>query len=227
MSRTLYTLCGADSARPFSPHCWKTVMSLRHKGLDFAETPLPFTEIPKVENGVTKIVPLLRDGEQLVADSFAIALYLEETYPERPSLFRGEGGKAMARFVEGYSQMVLHTAISRIALLDIHDMLAPVDKAYFRTNREERFGKPLEQVAPDRAAEIAAFPAKLEPLRHMLKFQPFIGGERPLFCDYIPFGALQWLRITTGSIHLAEDDPARLWFERCLDLYDGEARAVA
>jgi glutathione S-transferase len=131
MSRTLYTLCGADSARPFSPHCWKTVMSLRHKGLDFVEAPLPFTEIAKVENGATRIVPLLRDGERLVADSFAIALYLEEAYPERPSLFRGDGGKAMARFVEGYSQLVLHTAITRIALLDIHDMLAPVDQAYF------------------------------------------------------------------------------------------------
>ncbi|MBV2184116.1 MAG: glutathione S-transferase family protein, partial [Rhizobium sp.] len=215
------------TARPFSPHCWKTVMSLRHKGLDFAEMRLPFTDIPRVEGGATKTVPLLRDGERLVADSFSIALYLEETYPERPSLFRGEGGKAMARFVESYSQMVLHTAISRIALLDIHDMLAPVDKAYFRANREERFGKALEEVAPDRAAEIAAFPATLEPLRRMLKFQPFIGGERPLFCDYIPFGALQWLRITTGSVHLAEDDPARLWFERCLDLFHGEARAVA
>lgn len=227
MAMTLYSLCGADSARPFSPHCWKTVMSLHHKGLDFSEVPLPFTEIPKVENGATRLVPLLRDGEHRVADSFAIALYLEETYPDRPSLFRGEGGKALSRFVEGYSQMVLHKAITRIALLDIHGMLAPVDQDYFRANREGRFGKPLEEVAPDRAAEIAAFPAKLEPLRHMLKFQPFIGGDSPLFADYIPFGALQWLRITTGSIHLAEDDPARLWFERCLDLYEGQARAVA
>lgn len=226
MSRTLYTLCGADSARPFSPHCWKSVMALRHKGLDFDEVPLPFTGISAVENGASKTVPLLRDGEHLVSDSFAIALHLEEAYPERPSLFRGEGGKALARFVEGYSQTVLHPAITRIALLDIHAMLAPQDQAYFRTSREDRFGKPLEEVAPDRAAEIAAFPAKLEPLRHMLKFQPFLGGERPLFADYIPFGALQWLRITTGSVPLGSGDPARQWFERCLDLFGGAARAV-
>lgn len=116
----------------------------------------------------------------------------------------------MARFVEGYSQTVLHPAITRIALLDIHAMLAPQDQDYFRASREDRFGKPLEAVAPDRAAEIAAFPAKLEPLRHMLKFQPFLGGERPLFADYIVFGALQWLRITTGSVPEG-DDPARQW----------------
>ncbi len=227
MSITLYSLCGANAARPFSPHCWKVVMALRHKGLSYSERPLPFTAIPGIENGASKTVPLLRDGDRLIADSFAIALYLDEAYPQEPSLFKGEGGEAMARFVEGYSQMVLHTAITRIALMDIHDMLAPIDQAYFRSNRENRFGKPLEEVAPDRAAEIAAFPAKLEPLRHMLKFQPFIGGESPLFADYIVFGALQWLRITTGSVHLAENDPARLWFERCLDLHGGEARQVA
>lgn len=227
MTRMLYTLCGADRARPFSPHCWKSVMALRHKGLDFTEVPLPFTEIPKAEDGATRTVPLLRDGDRLVTDSFAIALYLEETYADRPSLFCGEGGMAVARFVEGYSQTVIHPAISRIALLDIHAMLAPVDQDYFRASREVRFGKPLEQVAPDRAAEIAAFPATLEPLRHMLKFQPFLGGERPLFADYILFGALQWLRITTGSVPLDADDPAGQWFERCLDLFDGAGRAVA
>ncbi|MGO8352360.1 hypothetical protein ACC790_38260, partial [Rhizobium johnstonii] len=31
--------------------------------------------------------------------SFDIALYLEESYPERPSLFNGEGGKALSRMV--------------------------------------------------------------------------------------------------------------------------------
>ena len=226
MSRTLYTLCGADSARPFSPHCWKSVMALRHKGLDFDEVPLPFTGIPGVESGASKTVPLLRDGEHLVSDSFAIALHLEEAYPERPSLFRGEGGKALARFVEGYSQTVLHPAITRIALLDIHGMLAPQDQDYFRASREDRFGKPLEAVAPDRAAEIAAFPAKLEPLRHMLKFQPFLGGDAPLFADYIVFGALQWLRIVAGPVPFLPDDPVSDWFERLLDANDAIGRSV-
>lgn len=227
MSITLYSLCGADQSRPFSPHCWKVVMALAHKGLPFEERPLPFTAIARVEGGVTKTVPLLRDGDRLVADSFAIALYLEEAYPDRPSLFKGEGGMAMARFIEGYSQMVVHSAINPIALMNIHDMLEPVDQAHFRQTREKRFAKPLEQVFPDRAGAIAAFPEKLEPLRHMLRYQPFMGGDAPLFADYILFGALQWLRITTGSTHLAQDDPARQWFERCLDLYEGVGRAVA
>lgn len=227
MSITLYSLCGADHSRPFSPHCWKIVMALHHKGLAFEERPLPFTAIATIEQGVSKTVPILRDGEHLVSDSFRIALYLEEAYPDSPSLFGGEGGKAAARLVEGYAQHVVHTAITRIALFDIYSMLDPTDQAYFRASREQRLGKTLEEIAADRDTAIAALPAQLQPLRHMLAFQPFVGGEAPLFADYILFGALQWLRITTGALHLPDGDPVLGWFERCLELHDGAARLVA
>lgn len=227
MSITLYSLCGADVARPFSPHCWKAVMALRHKGLSFSERPLAFTAIPVTESGFSKTVPFLRDGDRLVSDSFQIALYLDDAYPDAPTLFGGEGGQAMARFVEAYSQTTIHPVVTRIALKNIHDMLAPVDQTYFRETRERFLGKTLEEVEAARETAIAALPDALKPLRHMLKAQPFIGGDGPLFSDYIVFGALQWLRITTGSVHLADDDPVKDWFERCLDLHGSEARAVA
>ena len=226
MSRILYSLCGADSERPFSPHCWKVVMALDHKGLEFTEQPGPFTAIPSLENGFSKTVPVLRDGDLLVRDSFDIALYLDEAYPDRPSLFGGEGGKALARFVEGFSQTLLHPAITKMALLSIHGMLADKDQAYFRASREARFGKTLEEVAAEAEAEKAAFPAKLEPLRHMLKFQPYFGGVTPLFADYIVFGAFQWGRITAGLSLFAEDDPVGHWFDRCLDLFNARGRTV-
>ncbi len=226
MTRLLYALCAADPARQFSPHVWKTVMSLAHKGLDYETVPVPFTEIPAIEDGCTATVPLLRDGKRLVRDSFDIALYLDEAYPDRPSLFGGEGGKAMARFVETWSQSTLHMAVTRIAILDIHDMLAPKDQAYFRRSREERLGASLEEIAAAGRAEIEGFAKRLQPLRNMLKVQPFIGGEGPLFADYIVFGALQWLRTTAGTRVLEEDDPVALWFRRCLDLHGGVRRRV-
>ncbi|ASQ04524.1 glutathione S-transferase family protein [Sinorhizobium meliloti WSM1022] len=226
MTRKLYALSGTDTSRPFSPHVWKTKLSLAHKGLTFDIAPVGFTEIPRLEQGATKIVPLLRDGEKLVSDSFDIALYLEEAYPDRPPLFSGEGGKAMARFVEGWSQTTLHPAIGRIAIMDIHDSLDPIDRAYFRASREERFGRPLEAVAEAGRGDRETFSAKLEPIRHMLKFQPFLGGDRPLFADYIVFGALQWARIVSPHRLLAAGDVVTDWFERCLDLHDGLGRSV-
>ncbi|WP_018239280.1 glutathione S-transferase family protein [Ensifer sp. BR816] len=226
MTRKLYALCGTDRARPFSPHVWKTKLSLAHKGLGFDVATVGFTEIPKLEQGATKIVPLLRDGERLVSDSFDIALYLEEAYPDRPTLFGGAGGKAMARLVEGWSQMTLHPAIGRIAIMDIHDSLDPVDQVYFRQSREQRFGKSLEATAAAGQTDLETFSAKLEPLRHMLKFQSFIGGDGPLFADYIVFGALQWARIVSPHRLLAAGDVVSDWFERCLDLHDGLGRSV-
>lgn len=226
MTRALYSLCGANERRFFSPHCWKAVMALAHKGLDFEEIPTTYARIRAIGGGVSSIVPVLDDNGRLISDSFDIALYLEEAYPDRPSLFDGEGGKALSRMVEGYSQMIIHPAIMRIALLDIHAILDEGDKAYFRQSRETRLGRPLEEFAADSEVEKVAFGAKLEPLRHMLKFQPFIGGQTPLFADYIVFGALQWLRVSAGLAMLAADDPVMLWFERCLDLHQSRGRTV-
>lgn len=215
MTRTLYTLCGADQSVPFSPHCWKIVLALRHKGLKYQEHPVGFTEIAGLEGGFSKTVPILKDGDKLIADSFAIALYLEQTYPDRPSLFKGEGGLSVARFIEAWSASTLHPAIIRIAVKQIHDMLAPQDQAYFRKRREERFGATLEEIATGREAEIAAFPEKCQPLRTMLKHQPFIGGNEPLFADYIVFGAFQWAAKTGNEALLDPNDPVTNWFERC------------
>lgn len=226
MTILLYELVGSDAGRPFSPHCWKVAFALAHKGLDFETMPTRFTEIPKVEEGVSRTVPVIRDGGKVVADSFAIAEYLEATYPDRPTLFGGDGGRAAARFVERWTQTQVHPFIVSAAVVDIHDMLDPDDCAYFRANREKRLGKTLEAVVAGRDDGLAAFRASLEPLRNMLKFQPFIGGERPLFADYIVAGAFQWARIVSPYQLLASDDPVVEWFGRCLDLHDGLGRRV-
>ena len=227
MTILLYDLVGADETRPFSPHCWKTAMALAHKGLDFQRVPTPFTAVPDVEDGVSKTIPVIRDGDRVVADSFAIALYLEETYPDAPTLFGGEGGVAMARFVERWSQTTIHPFFGAAAMAEIHDRLAPKDQAYFRESREARNnGRTLESVAAERDSRHPEFLRKLEPLRSMLAFQPFIGGNGPLFADHIVFGAFQWVRIMSTYETLAPDDPVAAWFERCLDLYSGLGRSI-
>ncbi|TIV94171.1 MAG: glutathione S-transferase family protein [Mesorhizobium sp.] len=227
MTILFYDLVGHDAHRPFSPHCWKTSMALAHKGLDATKVPTRFLEVPEVEGGVSKTVPVIRDGDRVVADSFAIALYLDETYPERPTLFSGEGGKAMARFIERWSQLTIHPYVATVALTDLNGMQDEANAAYFRRSREERYGKRLEDVVANRDAGLAGFRASLEPLRSMLSYQPFIGGASPLFADYIVFGALQWGRIASPYRLLEPDDSVAQWFERCLGLHDGIGRQVA
>lgn len=224
----LYDLVGADESRPFSPHCWKVAFALAHKGLEFTRAPTRFPAVAGVEGGSARTVPVIRDGSVVVEDSFAIALYLEEAYPDRPSLFAGEGGKAHARFVERWSQLVVHPYLGRALLLDIHDMLDPEGREHFRRTREARFSMKLEDIpAGCDEAGIAAFRASLEPLRSMLAMQPFIGGDAPLFADYVVAGAFQWARVVSPLRLVEPDDPVASWFERCLDLHGGLGRATA
>ncbi len=135
MTILLYDLVGADPARPYSPHCWKIAMALAHKGLDYRSVATRFTDVPAVESGASKTIPVIRDGAKVVCDSFAIALYLEETYPDRPTLFGGEGGKAMARFIERWSQTQLHPFLGSAALMEIYRCQDEENADYFRKLR--------------------------------------------------------------------------------------------
>ncbi|TWC76275.1 glutathione S-transferase [Rhizobium sp. SJZ105] len=226
MTVILYDLVGSSEDVRFSPHCWKTRMSLAHKGLEYQTVPTTFVGVPQVENGASRTIPVIRDGERVIADSFAIALYLDEAYPDRPALFDGDGGRSMGRFIERWSQLTLHPYIGVATLMEEVGLLEPASAAYFRKSREAKFGRTLEDVAKDRDARLAAFRSALEPLRSMLTYQPFIGGSSPLFPDYIVFGAFQWVRTTTTFQVLEKDDPVSVWFERCLDLHGGLGRSA-
>lgn len=218
----LHDLVGLSDLR-FSPYCWRVKLALAHKGLAFRTRGTPFTAIPAIAGGTGKTVPVIEDGDTIVSDSFAIAEYLEKTYPDRPSLFGGSGGHAMARFVESWAN-VLHGPIGRMVVLEIHDRLLPEDRAYFRKSREQRMGAPLEQIVARREDRLEAFRESLLPLRLMLKKQPFIGGAAPNYADYVVFGSLQWPRMVSAFELVARDDVARAWFDRVLDAHDGFAR---
>jgi len=227
MSIVLHDLCAGDAERLFSPHCWKVRMALAHKGFEIETRPTPFTRIKEIGNGFSATVPVIEDGGKLVRESFDIALYLEETYPERPSLFRGKGGESHARFIESWTLAAIHPRLIPMIVKDIHDQLDEADKPYFRESREKRLGARLEDIHAGRDARLDDFREILSPLRHMLGHQNFIGGDAPLFADYLVFGPLQFARIVSSFRLLADDDPVSAWFERCLDLHGGIGRKMA
>ena len=222
-SLKLFELCGTDPVRVFSPYCWRSRMALAHKGLQAESIPWRFTEKDAIKPHQSDKVPVLLDGDKSVADSWAIANYLEDTYPDKPSLFGGAGGRAMARMVNSWGDLMAGSMASFI-VADVHSQLGPVDQAYFRTSREARFGKTLEAVVADRDARIESWRKTLEPLRITLRAQPFIGGDTPNYGDYIVFGPFQWARATSPFKFLNDDDPVYAWREKMLDAFGGMAR---
>ena len=224
MSLKLFELVGTDVSRPFSPFCWRTRMALAHKGLSAQSIPWCFTEKEAIAPHQSEKVPVLIDGESSVADSWAIANHLEDRYPDRPSLFGGEGGRAMARMINWWGDIAVVGGMFPLIVAEIPAHLKPVDAAYFRTSREARFGKPLEEVVAGRDKSVESFRRSLDPMRLTLKTQPYLGGAAPNYADYIVFGAFQWARVVSRFKLLAENDPVHAWREKLLDAFDGMAR---
>ena len=165
----MHDLAGADPALRFSPYCWRTRMALAHKGLTVTTIPWRFTETDALAFSGQGRVPVIRDGDRVVSDSWAIAEYLEDAYPGRPSLFGGAVGLAHARFVNAWADGVMLGGIARLIVRDLLGVVAPDDRQYFRESREARFGMALEKVQEGRETRVGEFRASLLPVRLVLE----------------------------------------------------------
>ena len=224
MPITMYDLAGAEADRRFSPFCWRARMALAHKGLAVETVPWRFTEKDRLPQPNQGRVPVIVDDGRVIHDSNAIADYLDDRYADQPSLFGDETARALTRFVQNWTETVLQTGLIRLVLLDIYRHIGPEDQAYFRQDREKRFGTTLEAVVKDREARLPAFRASLDPLRRTVERQSFVAGKMPAYADYVVFGAFQWARAISDFELLAADDPVSAWRGRMLDLFDGLAR---
>lgn len=220
----LFELDGRDGHR-FSPYCWRTRMALAHKGLLVERRPVSFRDKSIIAFSGHDKVPVFIDGEKTVYESWDIAEYLEINYPNSPSLFGRDGGRSFSKFIDGWTSNVLHRAIVPLIIADILNHTAIEDREYFRESREPRFGgKPLEEVQSiARAAGVSTLKATLSPVRAVVTDNLYIGGNAPLYADYIVFGAFQWARCVSNFPLLATDDPIYSWRARMLKLHNGIA----
>jgi glutathione S-transferase len=169
-------------------------------------------------------VPVIEDQGQTLYDSWTIANYLDEAYPDRPLLFSGEEAKTLTFFLKHWVERSLHGPFFRLIVLDIEKHLHDKDKAYFRSSREKRLGKTLEAFAGDPQQALAALRAALDPLRPVLAESAFLSGRTPGFADYLLIAEFQWARAVSAVKLLEADDPIAAWRERVMNLFGGYAR---
>lgn len=225
MTLRMYDLAGAEPDRRFSPYCWRIRLALAHKNLPVETIPWRFTEKAEIAASNQIFVPVLVDGDRWISDSWTIANYLEDRYPNAPSLFGGDAARHLTRHYSSIADGLVGAMFPFIAL-DILHRVAEQDRDYFRQTREKRVGTALEAFVAGRDNKLSAFRASLAPLRMTLKSQPFFGGDQPLYADYAMFGPFQWARCISPFALLEEGDPVRLWRDRLLDRFGGLARAA-
>jgi glutathione S-transferase len=221
----LWELKGKNDRR-YSLFSWRTRMALRHKGLEFKSTPVFMSDKAAIGFSGGKTVPVIRDGETVVRDSWKIAEHLESRYPHAPTLFGGSIGHGMAQTFNVWADRVLVSAMLPVIVADTHERVDPADDAYFRKTFEKFVGKTREDARAARPEAHKRLERALEPLQATLKRQPFVCGAAPAYADYILFSVFQWQRVTSPQDTLAADSPLAAWRERLLDLHGGFARNV-
>ena len=219
----LYELGGKNGAR-YSQFSWRTRLSLAHKDLAYDSVPVRVSDKAAIAFSGQEKVPVLRDGDAVIADSWKIAEHLESRYPGAPSLFGDDVGKGLTRFINAFVDRQLVPKLVPLLVRDVLDLVDDADAAHLRGGLEKAFRKSLEELAAQRETGIVDFRRALDPLRATLRAQPFLCGERPAYADYIVFSLLQWARIVSTFDVLESGDAVGAWRERMLDLYDELAR---
>jgi len=220
---TLWEL-GGRNGRRYSLFSWRTRMALRHKRLDFESLPVRMSDKAVIAFSGGKTVPIVKDGETVVRDSWKIAEYLEDRYPDAPPLFGGEIGRGVTHAFNVWIDRAVVLPMLAVIVADIHERVDPVDEHYFRESMEKILKMTLEEARRGRAEAMSRLTRTLEPMQALLKRQPWIAGAKPAYSDYVLFSLFQWARVM--SPHPVVEAPLLEWFERVLDLHGGFARNV-
>lgn len=168
-------------------------------------------------------MPVLVDDGEVITDSWNIACHLEDTYPDRPSLFGGHAGRGLAWMLNQWADRALNQAIAPLVVADIANHVTDEDREYFITSREKRFGIGLDELHARRDANRKPLEQAVAILDATLATQPYLSGDAPAYGDYIVFSAFQWARVVSDYRLLAKDSPTHAWRARMLDLFDGYA----
>jgi glutathione S-transferase len=137
MTLRLYDLAGAQPERRFSPYCWRIRLALAHKNIATETIPWRFTEKAEIAASGQTLVPVLVDGDRWISGSWTIANYLEDTFPDSPSLFGGVSGRGLTRFYSNSADSLV-SAIFPFVAFDILQHVADKDREYYRVARSGR-----------------------------------------------------------------------------------------
>lgn len=191
-------------------------ITLNYKGIRYKTV---WVEYPDIEDTCKKIgaaptsktasgqdhytFPVIIDDSngKVIADSKAIALYLEETYPDTPKVFpQGKEAAVELAFSTVYTKIMVPSF--PITLPAVVTYLLPRSQEYYRRTREAMFGKRLEELSPPgekrdqdwiKLKEGLSFYADI--LDKNGENKPYFLGDEFSFADALLIGFLYFLKI--------------------------------
>ncbi|MEN9768065.1 glutathione S-transferase family protein [Vulcanococcus sp.] len=194
-----------------SAFCEKVRLVLAYKRLPFntLEVTPGVGQVELYRLSGQRQVPVLVDGAEVIADSTAIALYLEQQHPEPPLLPQDPAQRAQVLLLEDWADTALATG-ARLALLQaaaldsqLRDGLLPeATPSGLRSLLGALPGGVLSGVGQVLdASALQQLRHNLEQLNALLQAQPYVVGDQLSLADLAVMGQLSLIRFpeTAGS----------------------------
>ncbi len=218
---------GGQEDRRYSVFSWRTRWALRHKGLQFESHPILQIDKATIAFSGGTTVPVIRDNDIVVRDSWQIADYLESAYPQSPSLFGGAQGRALCFFFNQWTDRSVMPIAFSVLACDAIRIQDPADRAHFAATTARFTRSDAAELKIRQPENLERLARAVAPARAALRDQAFLGGAAPCYADYTIASVYQWARIVSPVDPLHDDAILRAWFDTMLDLHDGFARHTA
>jgi glutathione S-transferase len=128
-------------------------MSLAHIGLETEIIPISFSEKDRIAFSGQELVPVLVDGETIQCDSWKIACYLDDTYPDTPSLFSASAARGTTRILNLWFDNEVVMSLFPLLAPDNYDVVLPKDMDYYIHSRYEWLGKTRDELEAERSEQ--------------------------------------------------------------------------
>lgn len=197
-----------------SHYCEKIRLILDYKGLPYRKVEVTpgIGQIDLFRLSGQRQVPVLKDGAEVIADSTAIALYLDRKYPERPIIPTEPKQRALCLLMEEWADESIGLN-GRKAMLGAFSQ-DPAFRSALLPSSTPSFLKTIVESVPSEALSILgagaglgadavkaarkAMQQNLESLNTLLTDSPYLITDHPTLADFAVAGLTMYVKFPAG-----------------------------
>lgn len=197
-----------------SHHCEKIRFILDYKGLEYRQIEVTpgLGQLDLYQMSGQRQVPVLKDENRIVADSTAIARYLEEHYPSPPIIPTDAKQRGLCLLIEEWADESIALKSRKVAFGALSDS-PDFRKAVLPNDTPDFIGSLVEAIPSDflkaLGLGVGASPSSvkaakesieqdLEALTLLLQDSPYLVADHPTLADFAVAGLTMYLKIPTG-----------------------------
>ncbi|WP_416675609.1 glutathione S-transferase family protein [Egbenema bharatensis] len=197
-----------------SHYCEKIRLILDYKGLPYRKVEVTpgIGQLDVYRLSGQRQVPVLKDGAEVIADSTAIALYLDQKYPDRPILPADPQQRALCLLMEEWADESIGLNARKMMLWAFSQN--PDFRAAALPTNTPSFLKSLVEAVPREALDLLgsgagfgsdsvrsarrAMEQTLDSLTTLLTDRPYLIAEYPTLADFAVAGLTMYAKFPAG-----------------------------